>query len=190
MQAESRAVARLDKSIDDAFCNVVQLILATRGRVVVSGLGKSGLIGAKLAATLASTGTPAFFVHAGDALHGDAGAVIGDDLALMLSHSGSTVEVIEVAKIWARRGAITVAITAQVASPLARAAHAHLDTRVDREAGPFGLAPTSSTTATLALGDALAAAVQVERGFTSEDFASNHPAGNLGGSLEASKGDG
>jgi arabinose-5-phosphate isomerase len=155
-------------------------MLRCRGRVVVSGIGKSGHIGRKLAATLASTGTPAFFVHPAEAGHGDLGMITPDDVVVMLSNSGETDELVALAPHIRASGAKTVAITGNARSALARGAHVHLDAAVDSEACPLGLAPTASTTAALALGDALALALLDARGFSADDFARAHPGGTLG----------
>jgi arabinose-5-phosphate isomerase len=163
----------------------LERLLAVRGRVVVTGLGKSGLVGAKLAATLASTGTPAFFVHAADALHGDAGMVGPDDLLLAISKSGTTAEVVRFAEVVAARGVEVVAMTGcGGGSPLCRLASAAIDIGVGAEADPFDLVPTTSTTVTLVVGDALAVALMVARGFGPGDFHQHHPGGALGTRLE------
>jgi arabinose-5-phosphate isomerase len=163
----------------------LERLLAVRGRVVVTGLGKSGLVGAKLAATLASTGTPAFFVHAADALHGDAGMVGPDDLLLAISKSGTTAEVVRFAEVVAARGVEVLAMTGcGGGSPLGRLASAVIDVGVGCEADPFDLVPTTSTTVTLVVGDALAVALMVARGFGPGDFHQHHPGGALGARLE------
>jgi arabinose-5-phosphate isomerase len=160
-------------------------LLAVRGRVVVTGLGKSGLVGAKVAATLASTGTPAFFVHAADALHGDAGMVGPDDLLLAISKSGTTAEVVRFAEVVAARGVEVLAMTGcGGGSPLCRLASAVIDVGVGCEADPFDLVPTTSTTVTLVVGDALAVALMVARGFGPGDFHRHHPGGALGARLQ------
>jgi len=158
----------------------VQLILARSGRVVVTGIGKSGHIGRKIAATLASTGTPAYFVHAAEAAHGDLGMITPDDVVIALSNSGSSEEVLTIVPLVKRRGASLIALTGNAASPLARAADVHLDAAVAEEACPLNLAPTASTTAALAFGDALAVALLDARGFSADDFAHAHPGGALG----------
>jgi arabinose-5-phosphate isomerase len=150
------------------------------GRVIVTGLGKSGLVGRKIAATLASTGTPAFFVHAGEAHHGDAGMVLRGDVLIAISNSGETHEVIEFAKLAKARGVTVIAMSGGNASTLTSIADECLFCGVEREADPLDLAPTASTAATMALGDALGVALMVVRGFTAADFLSNHPAGSLG----------
>jgi arabinose-5-phosphate isomerase len=165
----------------------LDLLLATQGRVVVSGLGKSGLVGAKLAATLASTGTPAFFVHAADALHGDAGMVTPGDVLLVISNSGRTAEAVRFAATVQARGVPVIAMTGcGGSSALCELADAVLDIGVDAEADPYDLVPTSSTVVTAAVGDALAIALMVARGFGPDDFHRHHPAGALGARLEGS----
>ena len=180
LRIESAAVARLAERIDQAFARACALILACRGRVVVSGMGKSGHVGRKMAATLASTGTPAFFVHPGEASHGDLGMVARDDVFIALSNSGTTEELLTIVPLIKRQGAGLIAITGNPDSTLARLADVHLDAGVEREACPLNLAPTASTTAALALGDALAVALLDARGFDADDFARSHPGGALG----------
>jgi len=165
------------------FIQAIETILALDGRLVVVGMGKSGIIAKKIAATFASTGTPAFFVHAAEAQHGDLGMITGHDAVLALSHSGETAEVCGLLPEIRRRGAKVIAITGNTASTLARYADTVLHIPVDKEACPLNLAPTASTTATLALGDALAVVVLKQRGFREEDFARVHPAGSLGRKL-------
>jgi len=177
---EAQAVAALAPRIDATFLQALRLLLACRGRVVVSGIGKSGHIGRKIASTLASTGTPAMFVHAAEAAHGDLGMITPADVFLGLSNSGTSPELMTIVPILKREGTPLIAITGSAASPLALAADVHLDCHVDREACPLNLAPTSSTTAMLALGDALAIACLDARGFGPEDFARSHPGGALG----------
>ncbi|MFO1306310.1 MAG: KpsF/GutQ family sugar-phosphate isomerase [Burkholderiales bacterium] len=177
---EAKAIADVAARLGDAFVRAVELILDCRGRVVVCGIGKSGHVGRKLAATLASTGTPAFFVHATEAMHGDLGMVTAEDVVVMLSNSGETAELSSLLPHVKRAGAHVVAITGNAQSSLAQAAHIHLDAHVDEEACPLGLAPTASTTATQALGDALALALLDARGFSAQDFLRSHPAGALG----------
>jgi arabinose-5-phosphate isomerase len=179
-EIESDAVRNLIGRLDDGFPRAVRLMLACRGRVVVSGMGKSGHIGGKIAATLASTGTPAFFVHPGEASHGDLGMIAHDDVVLALSNSGESSEIVSIVPLIKRRGAKLVAMTGNRNSTLAREADAHLDTSVDKEACPLNLAPTASTTAALAMGDALAVALLDARGFSADDFARTHPGGSLG----------
>ena len=178
--AESRAIEALRARIDDDFIAACQLMWQCRGRVVVTGMGKSGHIGRKIAATLASTGTPSFFVHSGEAVHGDLGMITADDVVLALSNSGKTEEVLSMLPTIKRQNTPLVAMTGDAKSKLARQSDVHLDVSVDCEACPLGLAPTSSTTAALVMGDALAVALLEARGFTAEDFARSHPAGTLG----------
>jgi arabinose-5-phosphate isomerase len=180
LDTEARAIAALAKKLGTPFVTAVGMVLNCRGRVVVSGMGKSGHIARKLAATLASTGTPAFFVHAAEAGHGDLGMITPDDVVVMLSNSGETDELVMLAPHLRREGARLIAITGNEQSSLAKGADVHLDAAVDAEACPLGLAPTASTTAALALGDALALAVLQARGFSAEDFARSHPGGALG----------
>jgi len=180
LDIEARAIAALSSRLGPSFVAAVEQMLHCRGRVVVSGIGKSGHIGRKLAATLASTGTPAFFVHATEAMHGDLGMITADDVVLMLSNSGETDELICLIPHLKRSGAFIVALTGNEQSSLAQAAHIHLDAAVDSEACPLGLAPTASTTAAQALGDALALTLLDARGFSAEDFLRAHPAGALG----------
>jgi arabinose-5-phosphate isomerase len=177
---EARAVAALAERIDGAFQRAVELLLACSGRVVVSGVGKSGHIGRKLAATLASTGTPALFVHAAEAAHGDLGMITRRDVVIGLSYSGETSELLTIVPVLKLEATPLIAMTGNRASSLARHADVHLDVHVDKEACPLNLAPTSSTTAMLALGDALAIACLDARGFGAEDFARSHPGGALG----------
>jgi arabinose-5-phosphate isomerase len=183
LRTEAEAVLSLVERIGADFVAACRLILGCRGRVVVSGIGKSGHVGRKLAATLASTGTPAFFVHPAEASHGDLGMVTRDDVFIALSNSGRTDELLAIVAPVKRQGARLVAITGDAASPLARAADVHLDARIDKEACPLNLAPTASTTAALALGDALAVALLDARGFDAADFARSHPGGSLGRKL-------
>lgn len=180
LEIESRAVESLRVRLDDAFVRACRLCFETPGRVVVTGIGKSGHIGHKIAATLASTGTPAFFMHPAEASHGDLGMITGQDLLLAISNSGETEEIVTILPLVKRMGARLVSITGNAASTLAKAADAHLDVSVAEEACPLNLAPTASTTATLAMGDALAVALLKIRGFTAEDFALSHPRGTLG----------
>ena len=180
LRTEAAAVDALVARIGEDFVRACGLMLACKGRVVVSGIGKSGHVGRKIAATLASTGTPAFFMHPAEASHGDLGMITPDDVLLALSNSGSTAELLAIVPLVKRRGARLVAMTGKPGSPLAELADVHLDATVDREACPLNLAPTASTTAALALGDALAVALLDARGFGPEDFASSHPGGALG----------
>jgi arabinose-5-phosphate isomerase len=180
LDTEARAISALAQRIDGGFVEACERILECPGHMIVTGMGKSGHIGHKLAATLASTGTPAFFVHPAEASHGDLGMIRGDDLVLALSNSGETEELLRLLPGLKRLGVTLLAMTGNPKSTLARYADIHLDTSVDREACPLGLAPTASTSAQLALGDALAIALLDARGFTAEDFARSHPAGTLG----------
>ncbi|BDM21157.1 KpsF/GutQ family sugar-phosphate isomerase [Pseudomonas sp. LRP2-20] len=180
LRLELEAVQGLAASIDANFVKACELILASTGRVVVVGMGKSGHIGNKIAATLASTGTPAFFVHPAEASHGDMGMITRNDVILALSNSGSTAEIVTLLPLIKRLGIQLISLTGNPDSPLAQAAEVNLDARVAQEACPLNLAPTSSTTAALVLGDALAIALLEARGFTAEDFAFSHPGGALG----------
>lgn len=180
LNTEAAAVEALVPRLGEDFTRACRLILDCTGRVVVSGMGKSGHVGNKLAATLASTGTPAFFVHPGEASHGDAGMITPQDLVLAISNSGETAELVTILPVITRLGVPLIAMTGRGHSTLARAANVMLDVSVAEEACPFNLAPTASTTATLALGDALAVALLEARGFTEEDFARSHPGGALG----------
>jgi len=180
LEIEARAVTDLIPRIDASFVAAADHILRCRGRVVVLGMGKSGHIGGKIAATLASTGTPAFFVHPGEASHGDMGMVKPEDVVLALSNSGETDELIVLVPLLRRLGVPLIAFTGNPTSTLAEAASVHINVGVAQEACPLGLAPTSSTTAALAMGDALAVALLEARGFTQEDFARSHPGGALG----------
>ncbi len=177
---EAAAVQALDARIGPAFVEACRLILSCTGRVVVSGMGKSGHVGRKIAATLASTGTPSFFVHPGEASHGDLGMITPDDVVLALSYSGETDELLLILPVIKRQGIPLIAITGRLGSSLATQADVHLDGSISSEACPLGLAPTTSTTVALVLGDALAIALLDARGFTSDDFARSHPAGSLG----------
>jgi arabinose-5-phosphate isomerase len=180
LATEAKAITALGTRIGGPFVAAVEMMLNCRGRIVVSGIGKSGHIGRKLAATLASTGTPAFFVHPADASHGDLGMITADDIVVMVSNSGETDELTALTPHLKREGARIIALTGSEKSSLALAADVHLDAAVDTEACPLGLAPTASTTAALALGDALALALLDARGFSAEDFARSHPGGALG----------
>jgi len=180
LELEAQSVAALAQRLNEDFARACRLILDCAGRVVVTGMGKSGHIGGKLAATLASTGTPAFFVHPGEAQHGDLGMIQPQDVVIAISNSGETGEILTILPIIKRMGAKLVAMTGNAKSSLARQADVHLDAGVEKEACPHNLAPTSSTTATLALGDALAVALLKARNFTPEDFARSHPGGKLG----------
>lgn len=180
IRLEQEAVAALEERIGDDFARACQLILSCKGRVVVTGMGKSGHIGRKIAATLASTGTPAFFVHPGEASHGDLGMITRGDLVMAISNSGNSPEILTLLPILKRLGIPMITMTGKPHSPLAEAAEVSLDIHVASEACPLDLAPTSSTTATLVMGDALAVALLEARGFTAEDFALSHPGGILG----------
>ena len=180
IETELQAISALKQRINDEFIRACQLILACRGRVVVTGMGKSGHIGGKIAATLASTGTPAFFVHSGEASHGDLGMITSQDVVLVLSNSGETPEVLTILPIIKRLNVPLIAMTGNSKSTLAEFSSVHLDVGVEQEACPLGLAPTASTTATLVMGDALAVSLLEVRGFTKDDFALSHPGGSLG----------
>ncbi|QHE90846.1 KpsF/GutQ family sugar-phosphate isomerase [Pandoraea fibrosis] len=180
LRTEADAIERVSAHLDDSFSEAVSLLLDCRGRVVVTGMGKSGHIGRKLAATFASTGTPAFFVHPAEASHGDLGMITADDVVVALSNSGETGELVSILPMIKRIGAKLIAMTGNANSSLGRLSNVHLDAHVDREACPLGLAPTASTTAALALGDALAVTLLDARGFGAEDFARSHPGGALG----------
>ena len=180
LRIEADAVLALAERIDGTFLEALALILNCRGRVIVSGIGKSGHIGRKIASTLASTGTPAFFVHPAEASHGDLGMITADDVLIALSNSGESAELLSILPSIKRQGAKLIAITGNPQSALARDADVHLNSAVAQEACPLNLAPTASTTAALALGDALAVALLDARGFGAEDFARSHPAGALG----------
>ena len=177
---EAQAVEQLKNRIDDRFVHACNLMLHCRGRIVVLGIGKSGHIGGKIAATLASTGTPAFFVHPAEANHGDMGMITAQDVVVALSNSGETDEILTLLPLIKRLGVPLIALTGNPDSAMATMADVHIDVSVAQEACPLGLAPTSSTTATLAMGDALAVALLEARGFTAEDFARSHPGGRLG----------
>ncbi len=180
LKTEAEAISALSERLDQGFHDACDLVLNCAGRIVVTGMGKSGHIGNKIAATLASTGSPSFFMHPGEASHGDLGMITADDLVIALSNSGETSEITLLLPWLKRIGIPLLALTGNPASTLARSADINLDVSVAREACPLGLAPTSSTTATLAMGDALAVAVLEARGFTEHDFALSHPGGNLG----------
>ena len=180
IDTETEAIQALKPRIDEDFVRACEHMLACRGRIVVTGMGKSGHIGGKIAATLASTGSPAFFVHPGEASHGDLGMITAQDVVLALSNSGNTDEILTIVPLIKRLGAPLIAMTGNPASRLASEADVHLDISVEREACPLGLAPTSSTTATLVMGDALAISLLESRGFTADDFALSHPGGRLG----------
>jgi arabinose-5-phosphate isomerase len=180
LQTEAAAILSLVDRVDAAFERAVELLFECRGRVVVTGMGKSGIICRKIAATLSSTGTPAFFLHPAEAIHGDLGAIRDDDVVIAMSHSGETEELVRLLESIRRIGARLIAITGDSRSTLARAADVTLDCGIAAEACPMNLAPTASTTAALAFGDALAMTLSVRKGFREEDFASLHPGGKLG----------
>jgi arabinose-5-phosphate isomerase len=182
LSIEADAIRALQSRLgdDDSFVNAARLIMACDGRVVVSGMGKSGHIGRKIAATLASTGTPAFFMHPGEAAHGDLGMVTKNDVVIAISNSGESSEILDILPAVKRLGARVIAMTGKPASRLAKLADVHLNIAVDKEACPLNLAPTTSTTVTLAMGDALAVALLDARGFREQDFALSHPGGALG----------
>ena len=183
IQIEQNAIEALSSRIDEGFSKACQLMLECSGRIVVVGMGKSGHIARKIAATLASTGSPAFFVHPGEASHGDMGMITSHDVVLAISNSGETSEVITLLPLFKRMGAAVVSMTGNPQSTLSKAAEINLDTSVEKEACPLDLAPTSSTTTQLVMGDALAIALLEARGFTEEDFAFSHPGGSLGRKL-------
>ncbi len=180
VETEAVAVAALTARIDDNFIHACELMLACQGRIVVIGMGKSGHIGGKIAATLASTGSPAFFVHPGEASHGDLGMITPRDVVMAFSNSGETEEILTILPLITRLGVPLIALTGNPRSTLGKAADVHIDVSVAQEACPLGLAPTSSTTVALVMGDALAVALLEQRGFTAEDFARSHPGGRLG----------
>jgi arabinose-5-phosphate isomerase len=183
LEIEGRALAALVPRLDASFARACAVCLGCRGRVIVTGMGKSGHVAGKIAATLASTGTPSFFMHAAEASHGDIGMITREDVLLAISNSGETAEVLLLIPHASRLGVPIISMTGNAASSLAKASSIHLDVSVSEEACPLNLAPTASTTATLALGDALAVALLEARGFTPEDFARSHPGGTLGRKL-------
>ncbi len=183
LETEAAAVLALVERLDERFARAVELVRDCRGRVIVTGMGKSGIICRKIAATLASTGTPAFFLHPAEAVHGDLGVIQAGDVVIAMSYSGETEELTRVLETLKRIGATLIALTGDLKSTLAQAADVALDCRVSEEACPMNLVPTASTTAALAMGDALAMAVLVEKGFKPEDFANLHPGGKLGKKL-------
>ena len=180
---EALALSAMADRIDDSFERAIDLILGSTGRVIVSGMGKSGLVGQKIASTMASTGTPAFFLHPAEGIHGDLGMIMKGDVVIAISNSGETDEILKILPSIKRLGAHLVAMSGNTTSNLARSSDVFLDVSVAEEACPLGLAPTASTTATLAMGDALAVALLVKRGFKAEDFAIFHPGGSLGKKL-------
>jgi arabinose-5-phosphate isomerase len=180
LNIEAAAVQSLSARIDGDFLRALDVLLRCEGRVIVSGMGKSGHIARKIAATMSSTGTPAYFVHPGDASHGDLGMIASEDVFIALSYSGESQELMTIVPVIKRQGAKLISITGNPSSNLAKVADVHLNAAVDKEACPMGLAPTASTTAALALGDALAVALLDAKGFGAEDFARSHPGGSLG----------
>jgi len=180
LKEEAKAISDLIDRIDDKFHQACEIILQCKGRIVVTGMGKSGHIGNKIAATLASTGTPSFFMHPGEASHGDLGMITADDVVIALSNSGESNEISLILPLLKRINISLISLTGNSQSTLAQAANVNLDVSVTKEACPLGLAPTSSTTASLAMGDALAVAILDKRGFTEADFALSHPGGSLG----------
>ncbi len=183
LQTEADAVRSLIERIDQTFEKAVEIVLSSKGRVVVTGMGKSGLVGKKIAATLASTGTPSFFMHPAEASHGDLGMVTADDVIIAISNSGETDEIISIIPFLKRFNVALISLTGSHGSTLARAAEVNLDISVAEEACPLGIVPTSSTTAALAMGDAIAVALLTKRGFQQDDFAFFHPSGSLGKKL-------
>ena len=180
LSIEADAVQRLIPRIGESFLHACRICLECRGRIVVTGMGKSGHIGSKIAATLASTGSPSFFVHSGEASHGDLGMITGSDVLLAISNSGETTEIISILPLIKRLGIPMITMTGNPSATLSQASTVNLDVSIDNEACPLNLAPTASTTATLAMGDALSIALLESRGFTQEDFARSHPGGSLG----------
>jgi arabinose-5-phosphate isomerase len=180
LQTEAAAVLALADRLDERFTTAIELVRGCRGRVIVTGMGKSGIICRKIAATLSSTGTPAFFLHPAEAIHGDLGAITGEDVVIALSYSGDTEELLRVVETIKRLGTCLIAVTGDAKSTLSVSADVSLDCSVSEEACPMNLAPTASTTAMLALGDALALCVSVAKGFKPDDFANLHPGGKLG----------
>ncbi|WP_293227498.1 KpsF/GutQ family sugar-phosphate isomerase [Paludibacterium sp.] len=189
LRLEAAALEALASRLNGDFSNAVDLILACKGRLVVTGMGKSGHVARKIAATLSSTGTPSFFLHPAEAVHGDLGMIMREDVLLALSNSGESDEVLAMWPALKRKGIRTICMTGRESSTMARLADIHLDAHVEKEACPLGLAPTTSTTAQLALGDALAVTLMNERQFREEDFAMSHPAGSLGRRLLVRVGD-
>lgn len=183
LEVEANAIKRISDRLDKNFDEAVNLIFNTKGRVIVTGIGKSGLIGRKIAATFTSTGTPSIFVHSSDAVHGDLGAFQKEDVVIVISYSGETEEIVSLLHYIKRIGSKLIAITGNLNSKLAKHSDVVLDVSVEREACPIGLVPTTSTTATLALGDALAVALMEKKGFTEEDFLFYHPGGHIGKKL-------
>lgn len=182
-QVEAAAIYQLKHQLTDDFVKSIETILSMKGKLIVSGMGKSGIIGKKIAATLASTGTPSFFLHPAEAYHGDLGMIEAHDVVLLISYSGETDEILKLIPFLQNQGNITIAMSANKESTLARNTHYHLDISVEKEACPLQLAPTSSTTATLVMGDALAVTLMHQRDFKANDFATYHPGGSLGKKL-------
>ncbi|APJ17104.1 TPA: KpsF/GutQ family sugar-phosphate isomerase [Aeromonas hydrophila] len=189
LDIEKQAIDGLYQYLNDAFDQACEMILRCSGKIVVTGMGKSGHVGSKIAATLASTGTPAFFLHPGEASHGDLGMISGGDLIIAISNSGESDEILALLPVLKRRGIPLICMTGNPVSTMAKEANVHLCIKVEKEACPLGLAPTSSTTATLVMGDALAVALLEARGFTADDFALSHPGGSLGKRLLLRVGD-
>lgn len=189
LDIEKQAIDGLYQYLNDAFDQACEMILRCSGKIVVTGMGKSGHVGSKIAATTASTGTPAFFLHPGEASHGDLGMISGGDLIIAISNSGESDEIPALLPVLKRRGIPLICMTGNPASTMAKEANVHLCIKVEKEACPLGLAPTSSTTATLVMGDALAVALLEARGFTADDFALSHPGGSLGKRLLLRVGD-
>ena len=183
IEMETNAVSQLSSRISDSFISACEIILRCTGRVIVTGMGKSGHIGSKIAATLASTGTPAFFVHPGEANHGDLGMITKNDVVLAISNSGATTEIVTLLPLIIRLGIPLISMTGDSRSQIAQASVSNLDISVSSEACPLNLAPTTSTTVTLVMGDALSIALLEARGFTAQDFAFSHPGGALGRKL-------
>ena len=183
ISTEEKAVAKLKSRISKNFVKAHDILLACKGRIIISGIGKSGHIGCKIAATLASTGSPAFFIHPAEASHGDLGMITKDDVLLVISYSGKTIEILSILPIIKMLGIPIISLTGNAESPIAKLADIDLDVSVENEACPLKLAPTASTTATLAMGDALAITLLTTKGFTQNDFAQSHPGGTLGKKL-------
>jgi arabinose-5-phosphate isomerase len=180
---EAAAISQLEYQLTDTFIAIIDTILSMKGKLIISGMGKSGIIGKKIAATLASTGTPSFFLHPAEAYHGDLGMIEPHDIVLLISHSGETDEVLKLIPFLQNQGNITIAMSANAQGTLSKNCHYHLNIAVEKEACPLQLAPTSSTTATLVMGDALAVTLMHQRDFRANDFATYHPGGSLGRKL-------
>ena len=185
LRIEAEGIENVAQNLDDNFKNAVQIIYSCKGKVVITGMGKGGIVGTKIARTFASTGTPALTLHPGDAIHGDVGVVTENDVVLAISNSGETEEVLRIIPLIRRIGASVISMTGNISSSLARMSDVVLNTGVKREACPMGIIPTASTTATLALGDALAMVLLDKRGFKMDDYALYHPGGELGKRLKA-----